>query len=58
MSETTWNMTNVNDTIVGEALPVSIPDEVKGILVATLGKELKLSCEKLIIGCVTSALRP
>ena len=45
MSETTWNMTNVNDTIIGEALPVSIPDEVKEILVTTLGKALKLSCD-------------
>ena len=45
MLESTWNMTNVNDTIVGEALLVSIPDEVKGILVTTLGKPLKLSCD-------------
>ena len=45
MSETTWNMTNVNDTIVGEALQVSIPFEVKGFLVITLGKALKLSCD-------------
>ena len=44
MSETTWNMT-ANATIVGEALPVSIPFEVKGILVTILGKELKLSCD-------------
>ena len=45
MSETTWNMTNVNDTIVGEVLPVFIPFEVKGFLVITLGKALKKSCD-------------
>ena len=45
MLESTWNMTNANDTVVGEALPVSIPYEVKGILVTTLGKALKLSCD-------------
>ena len=27
----------VNGTVVGEALPVSIPSEVQGVLVATLG---------------------
>ena len=42
MSEMSWNMT-VNATVVGEALPVSIPFEVKGILVSILGNALALS---------------
>ena len=33
----------VNATVVGEALPVSIPTEVQGVLVATLGMAL-VSC--------------
>ena len=39
----------VNDTVVGEALPVSVPYEVQGVLVATLGMALAGTVLQLLI---------
>ena len=38
----------VNATVVGEALPVSIPFEVQGVLMATLGRDLACAVLQLL----------
>ena len=48
MLQTSRNMA-VNGTVVGEALPVSIPYEVQGVLVATLGMALAGTVLQLLI---------